>query len=295
MHKRLLNASFEQSTLLVNKSIITDGDKKIGDLSSMSFWKRFNAIVLPGSFFGVMLYGLGIGMPKGFLDASSDEIFVISHSAARLIGEIGVFIKPCFLFVYYLFFLLGVVNLFPNKNYAKRFLYGACYIFIFFLCTLMVWIPLVLGLTIDGTGFIGMIMQLAMGATFFMNSLQKQSHECKNVIYKNDNGDFNEKKSKNNWFKYGGILILLSMLNRYFFHIGSNISSNPGIFGVIYGWSLIVFLGFLSLVISFGYRSLLETYYFIKYSDEYYQLFKPTDEEWYGKRKARKMKKRERL
>ncbi|MGX7025933.1 hypothetical protein [Vagococcus hydrophili] len=50
MTGNLFNATFEESTRLVKKEVITEGEMKRGDISSMSFWKRFSAFLL-SSFF----------------------------------------------------------------------------------------------------------------------------------------------------------------------------------------------------------------------------------------------------
>lgn len=292
MDKKLLKANFEQSMNIVRKSVI----EPKGDIYSMEFIKRLVATLIAFSFFGMILLGLGIGMPKGFHEALPGDIFILSYSTAQLIGEIGLILKPIFLVIYGLFFALGMINLLIGINLKYRLLYGNMFMMMFTILALMSVLPLVFGLSIDGSGLLGSIIQLVLGVLLIISSIRKQTKKYKNVLYPNTGGvsySYTKTKKNVNIYQYGGILILLSMLNRYFFHIGNNISSNPGIFGIIYGWSLIIFLGFISLVISFGFRSMLEMYYFIKYSDEYYQLFKPSNEQWYGKRKTRKKKKKE--
>ena len=287
MTGNLFNATFEESTRLVKKEVITEGEMKRGDISSMSFWKRFSAFLLSSFVFGILLYEFGILMPIAVLESKESEI--LSFQSLQIIGELGRYLKPIFLTFYYLFFIIGFINLFPRKNYAKRILFGGGYLFIFLITVLISVLPFITGLSIDGTGYLGMFIQLLIGIALIIRSVKRESQKCKAILY-------DEKKSKAKkrgtmmtiLTKYGGILILFFIANRYFFHIGSDFSNNPGLFGLLYGWAIIILLGAISIGLSIGFGSAIETYYFVKYADDYYKLFKPTDEFWYGKRKAKK-------
>ena len=291
MPQNVFNATFEQSKKAVKKTIL----KTDGDLYSMQFSKRLIGTIITCCFFGIMLLAIGIGMPLSFVDAPKEEIFIISYSTAQAIGRMGLALKPVFLVVYTLFFISGIINLFLGRNLKWRLIYSNIFMIFFSLIVMVSALPMVIGLSLDGTGVLGAAIQFLLGIILICHSLEEKSKEYKFILYVNDkkvNHLDSREKNKINFYQYGGILVLFSMAHRYFFHLGSDLSNSPGLFGVLYGWAIIIFLGAISLALSIGFASLLEIYYFIKYADEYYVYFKPTDETWYGKRKAKKIAKK---
>ncbi|MGX7013761.1 hypothetical protein [Vagococcus silagei] len=135
--KKLFQSGFEESRKIVRKSIL----KREGDVYSMGFMTRLGGTLIAFFVFGILLFALGIGMPKGFLESSPESIFVISYSIVLLI--------------YVLFFVIGIFDLLMVKYLKQRIIYGNIFILTFGLLTLFSILPLIVGLSIDGTGILG--------------------------------------------------------------------------------------------------------------------------------------------
>ena len=146
-------------------------------------------------------------------------------------------------------------------------------------------LPLTVGLTIGAFGIVAFVVQL-----IFSGYLVK--------ILIIDVVNEKEIKSKD-WGillinfvkKYGGILIGLSILNRWTFNFGEFSKSNPGLMSFLFGWLYIGFTSLLLLAEGQLLKCLIKAFYFFKYRKEYREYFNISDEQWYGKFRARFMSK----
>ena len=91
--------------------------------------------------------------------------------------------------------------------------------------------------------------------------------------------------------KYGGILLGLSILNRWTFRFGENIKDNPQFLFILSGFLFLFFAAILLYSLGMLIVVSVKTFYFFKYRKEYREYFNITDEQWYGKFRARFMSK----
>lgn len=293
MHNSIFNASFEESKNIVSKDILTRDGAGMGDSSSMRLRDRIILFLLFIFFFGILFYMIGVEMPISMGKSKPEDIFLISYESAQLIAKIGAILKPFVLFSLVFFLLSLTINLAPKKNYAHQLFVGSLILVGMTLCLFSSTSSLILGLTIDGVGWVGLVFQIILCAIwitylvydrrcFFLRQLRGEQIESKNWS-----------KSISKFFKkYSGVFVLFIILNRWFFHLGEGEIGNPSLLGLLYGWAFLLVVGFLSFVFNLISPQFLSNFYFIKYGEQYKEYFEITDEQWYGKRKAKRLEKR---
>ena len=287
---KLLGASFDQSKRLVKDDILTEEGTQIGSFSSMSFWDRASLLLFLLA--NIITYGVGIHLPDSLRDAP-ESIQVASESTGAQIGEVGFYLRPIILGAIILFTVLVVFNIFPKINYAHQLLYGTILMISFIFLVAVATLPLTVGLTIGAFGIVAFVVQLIFSGYLVKILIIDVVKEVKTSLY-------NEKEIKSkDWGillinfvkKYGGILIGLSILNRWTFNFGEFSKSNPGLMSFLFGWLFIGFTSLLLLAEGQLLKCLIKAFYFFKYRKEYREYFNITDEQWYGKFRARFMSK----
>ena len=287
---KLFGASFEQSKRIVKDDILTEEGTQIGSFSSMSFWSRASLLLVLLA--NIITYGVGIHLPDSLRDAP-ESIQVASESTGAQIGEVGFYLRPIILGAIILFTVLVVFNIFPKINYAHQLLYGTILMISFIFLVAVATLPLTVGLTIGAFGIVAFVVQLIFSGYLVKILIIDVVKEVKTSLY-------NEKEIKSkDWGillinfvkKYGGILIGLSILNRWTFNFGEFSKSNPGLMSFLFGWLFIGFTSLLLLAEGQLLKCLIKAFYFFKYRKEYREYFNITDEQWYGKFRARFMSK----
>lgn len=297
MHKSIFNASFEESKRVVDKKILTAEGAGIGDSSSMKFRDRIIIFFIGVCFFGILSYGIGIGMPEAIAQSKPEDIKIISYSSVDVMKKIVSVSKYFTIATLALFIFSLSINLLPKKNYAHQLLVGVSIVINMVLCSFTAVLPLVLTLTIDGTGWLGLVIQLIVSISILMLELTNRKAYFKDRLWSQTERGQNWSMIIVRFFKrYGGILCIAILINRYFLHIGEFELAPVGIFGVIYGWTLIIMMITFTILLYATIPQFFSIYYFIKYAEQYREYFKVSDEQWYGKRKAKKLaKKRKRI
>ena len=287
---KLFGASFEQSKRIVKKEILTRDGAQIGISSSMSFWTRVSGLIALA--FSFIMYGVGIYLPDNMRE-STEGVQVISESTGILIGEIGLYLRPLILALVILLSAIIILDIFPKINYAYQLLYGNTFVVISAVAMLIASLPLTIGLTIGAFGVLAFMVQLLVSVYLFKIMIVDQMNQLKNSIYNE-----NEVESKDwgtplmNFIKkYGGILLRLSVLNRWTFNFGEFRKENPGLMSFLFGWLFIGFTSLLLLAEGQLLKCLIKAFYFFKYRKEYREYFNITNEQWYGKFFARFMSK----
>jgi len=287
---KLFGASFEQSKRIVKKEILTRDGAQIGISSSMSFWTRVSGLIALA--FSFIMYGVGIYLPDNMRE-STEGVQVISESTGILIGEIGLYLRPLILALVILLSAIIILDIFPKINYAYQLLYGNTFVVISAVAMLIASLPLTIGLTIGAFGVLAFMVQLLVSVYLFKIMIVDQMNQLKNSIYNE-----NEVESKDwgtplmNFIKkYGGILLGLSVLNRWTFNFGEFSKDNPGLMSFLFGWLFIGFTSLLLLAEGQLLKCLIKAFYFFKYRKEYREYFNITNEQWYGKFFARFMSK----
>ena len=290
MENKLLKASFEQSKRIVKKEILTREGAQIGISSSMSFWTRVSGLIALA--FSFIMNGIGIYLPDN-LRESTEGVQVISESTGILIGEIGLYLRPLIFAVVILFSALIILDIFPKINYAYQLLYGNTFVVISAIAMLIASLPLTIGLTIGAFGVLAFVVQLLVSVYLFKIMIVDQMKQLKNSIYNE-----NELESKDwgtplmNFIKkYGGILLGLSVLNRWTFNFGEFSKENPGLMSFLFGWMFLLFIALLFFAEGLALKNFIKAFYFFKYRKKYREYFNITNEQWYGKFRARFMSK----
>ena len=83
--------------------------------------------------------------------------------------------------------------------------------------------------------------------------------------------------------KYGGVLLLLSIVNRWTFNFGEVAKTRPDIFSFLYGWAFLLVAALMLFVTGMTLKNFVAAFYFFKYRKEYRQFFKVSNEQWYGR------------
>ena len=287
---KLFGASFEQSKRIVKKEILTRDGAQIGISSSMSFWTRVSGLIALA--FSFIMYGVGIYLPDNMRE-STEGVQVISESTGILIGEIGLYLRPLILALVILLSAIIILDIFPKINYAYQLLYGNTFVVISEVAMLIASLPLTIGLTIGAFGVLAFVVQLLVSVYLFKIMIVDQMNQLKNSIYNE-----NEVESKDwgtplmNFIKkYGGILLGLSVLNRWTFNFGEFSKDNPGLMSFLFGWMFLLFIALLFFAEGLALKNFIKAFYFFKYRKEYREYFNITNEQWYGKFFARFMSK----
>ncbi|WP_308610245.1 hypothetical protein [uncultured Granulicatella sp.] len=287
---KLFGASLEQSKRIVKKEILTRDGAQIGISSSMSFWTRVSGLIALA--FSFIMYGVGIYLPDNMRE-STEGVQFISESTGILIGEIGLYLRPLILALVILLSAIIVLDIFPKINYAYQLLYGNTFVVISAIAMLVSSLPLTIGLTIGAFGVLAFMVQLLISVYLFKIMIVDQMNQFKNSIYNE-----NEVESKDwgtplmNFIKkYGGILLGLSILNRWTFNFGEFSKENPGLMSFLSGWMFLLFIALLFFAEGLALKNFIKAFYFFKYRKEYREYFNITNEQWYGKFFARFMSK----
>ena len=225
---KLFGANFEQSKKIVKKEILTRDGAQIGISSSMSFWTRVSGLIALA--FSFIMYGIGIYLPDNMRE-STKGVQVISESTGTLIGEIGLYLRPLILALVILLSAIIILDIFPKINYAYQLLYGNIFVVLSEIVMLIASLPFTIGLTIGAFGVLAFVVQLLISVYLFKIFILDEMNQLKKSIY-------NEKEVESkdwgaaiiNFVKrYGGILLGLSILNRWTFNFGEFSKENPGL------------------------------------------------------------------
>ncbi len=287
---KLFGASFEQSKRIIKKDILTEEGAQIGSFSSMSFWKRASLLVFLVA--GFITYGVGIHWPDS-LRSAPESVQVISESTGALIGEIGFYLRTPILVTILIYTALVLINLLPKINYAHQLLYGTIFITSFVFVIAVATLPVSIGLTIGAFGWIVFFFQLVICVPLFNKFVVSKITYLKDCLYGRKKAKVDEWSLRISRFikKYGGILIGLSILNRWTFKIGENVNDNPELLFILSGCLFLFFTAIMLLSLGILIVISVKTFYFFKYRKEYREYFNITNEQWYGKFRARFMSK----
>ena len=295
MAKRLFGASFTESQgispNLFSKN--TPFSYSLGSMDSDNFFQRLSVIILVVCF-SVISYGFGGFLPKYVVthSVSDDDYNFMSVDIYQAIGGFE-FVRFILIFIITIFFVVSIINIFPKKNYMIQRIFGITILLTLLLLVDFSLMPMLLGTTLGATGWLGFSVICLYGLVFFINTVQKKQKKIKQELY----GEVIEEKTplvakiwprlKQFWL----VLSVLLVLNILIFRIGM-----WGSFSVWrFAWLLAgpIYFGMLTLFICGPMKLYISTFYFAKYSEQYRILWRVTDEKWYGKRKAKKLAKKQ--
>lgn len=285
--KGLLSATFEQSTKLIKKAEIM---KYSNDLvTSMSFFKRL-MLFLPMLFMLTLIYMIGVALP---LQIASADKTNLSMFTIRIIYKIGLALSSWIEKLLILEGVLLIINLFPKSNYAVQLMFGVLISIVLSLIGILGILPLSIGFTIGAFGWLGFALQLMICIYLWKTLVISNVEQLKQQLYQGapESKDWGERLMifiK----KYGGILLLLAIVNRWTFNFGEAIKTRPDIFSFLYGWAFLLVASLMIFMMSMTLKNFVSAFYFFKYQKEYRQFFKVSNEQWYGKWRGKRMDKK---
>ncbi|HFI0601602.1 TPA: hypothetical protein ACGO9Z_001443 [Streptococcus suis] len=279
--ERLLSATFEQSKKVVSKKILTEEGAQVGVLSSMKLSQRFSGLVILLLF--IMSYGVGVYLPESLL-TSTEKIRYISTSTAQSIVTIGTIFRIPLLALMYCSIVMVIINVFPKKNYAHQLLYGTITLLVFLITVFLMLFPFTIGLTVGAFGWIGFLLQLLVCVYLWKTLVISNVEQLKKQLYKGEPANKDWGESLMAFIKkYGGVLLLLAIVNRWTFNFGEAIKTRPDIFSFLYGWAFLLVAALMIFTTGMTLKNFVAAFYFFKYQKEYRQFFKISNEQWYGK------------
>ncbi|HEL1613161.1 TPA: hypothetical protein TXL52_001229 [Streptococcus suis] len=277
-NKGLLSATFEQSNKVVKKSEIMRYSNDL--VSSMSLFKRF-ILILPVAFLIGLFYMLGVALPTY---VTSVDSISLGEYTIRTIHQMDLILSPWIeKFIIFEGFML-IINLFPKSDYAFQLLFGVMISIGVSLIGVLGMLPMSVGLTVGAFGWIGFALQLLICIYLWKSLVESSAKQLKQQLYQGvpagkDWGESLMVVIK----KYGGVLLLLSIVNRWTFNFGEVSNIRPDIFSFLYGWTFLFVAALMIFVASITLKNFVTVFYFFKYRKEYRQFFKISNEQWYGK------------
>ncbi|GBG94787.1 hypothetical protein LFYK43_12460 [Ligilactobacillus salitolerans] len=279
--------TYERAKNGIDKTLITKYRKLITTPSSLKFKDRLIASLLMSIFFLPIIYAVGVGFAKIGEDDPSD-IHVISLGTAQAMSAVaGRYIVPLVYIAMIVLVLLSIFNLFSKKNLAHQMLFGSIYMMWFMVCLFVDTFSMLFGLTLGAFGTVGLILQSLLVVYLLFVSLKKQFSELKAPLFKT--------KPFQGWSFTTEVLlatvIIVTLLNHFTFKIGYS-GFDPNLIELLTGWGAIGWAGLVIIFTRMLLKQTILTYYFAKYDDQFYRDLDFTDEEWYGKRKAKRIQKK---
>ncbi|MFH0358798.1 hypothetical protein ACHBHL_09965 [Streptococcus sp. A27] len=277
-NKGLLSATFEQSKKVVKKSEIMRYSNDL--VSSMSLLKRF-ILILPVAFLIGLFYMLGVALPTY---VTSVDSISLGEYTIRTIHQMELILSPWIEKFIILEGFMLIINLFPKSDYAFQLLFGVMISIVVTLIGVLGMLPMSVGLTVGAFGWIGFALQLLICIYLWKSLVESSAIQLKQQL-------FQGVPAGKDWGgslmvvikKYGGVLLLLSIVNRWTFNFGEVSNIRPDIFSFLYGWTFLFVTALMIFVASITLKNFVAVFYFFKYRKEYRQFFKVSNEQWYGK------------
>ena len=289
MVKKLFGASFEESNNIAYNLFKEKKWYDTGAEGSQNIGSRIFNIVLWIAF-SVVSYGIGVGMPETAFDSDSvkfnlgDIYYGISNFN---------FLKSLILWIIILWGLLLLLNIFPKSNYSVTRLFEIGNLFFITLLCMLSIMPMSLGMTLGATGWFGFSIICIYGLIFFVKTFVSRIRKIKTEMYGElTDSSFNIIMDKlwNFLKKIWLFSLAIVVLNILILRIG--------MWGSFSLWSFIcmfagpIYFGLLTLFSAGTLKLYVNSFYLVKYAEQYRVLWKVTDEQWYGKRRAKKLAKK---
>lgn len=288
MVKKLFNASFEESTKIVRNLF----DKKqvwydTGARGSQNIGARiFN--IIPWIAFSVISYGLGVGLPKTADDGTVKfGLSNIWYGASKFC-----FLEFVILGVIIFWGLLLVIHIVPKPNYLITRLFEIGNLFFILLLMSFSFIPILLGTTLGATGWLGFSIICLYGITFLVNAIHLRIEKIKQEIY---GKDYALKSSyiSNIWARLKKVwLIAFALIIINILTLRICMWGEFNLLSLLWLFAGPIYFGIVALFTCGPLKMFITSFYFAKYAQRYRALWQVSDEQWYGKRKAKKLAKK---
>lgn len=296
----LFSATFEESqnfvpNMFTNKPYLDN----LNILESNNLFKRLGAFFLILIFFTSQFWIYGILLPNSVMTVNPGEVHYLTVDMLR-----GMYIfrhlKWLIIVSIIIMLLCTVINILPVKNYAKRRQWAVLVLLFIVVSFVIAIMPIGLGITLGAWGWIGFIISNLYGIVFFLKKTKDKINDIKDQLYgANNEKNLHQLDSIDSqgidklWSilkKCSILAVIIIIANVYQFRIG--IAGEYTIWSIV-GIGTIVYWAIVTVGVYAILPTCLRTFYFVKYDESYRQLWHATDEQWYGKRKAKKLAKKE--
>jgi|GEM_PF-1483646 len=291
---KIFSASFQQSLEYINnpKHRLGSMEKKFiqNYFHERSMIKVLFTSIIALLYFGVIPYGFGAMLPPELAKSQIGDVNFINYHSAVMAGKIGSYliVIPQ---VFELFWVMTWVY-FPLRRILPRYSMknvlqiGLVQGVLFASLLFFTGFPILVGFAISGSGILGMIGQIIFVIYFLRKSIIYTRNRILSELYKTEG-----KMNKGGSLKIIFVVFALLIINSYFPRIGMITPFDS--YQILYGWLfLIISIGSIFLGIRIMTPRLVASYYIIKYSENYRKTWKMTDEQWYGKRRAKRIARR---
>jgi len=299
MGRTLFNASFEQSQNICPNLFSEEKPTSYG----FGLYESFKFLHKIGIFFVVLaftilIYGVSVEFPAGVAKVvlNKETSQYISEDIVRGMGGFVV-LKPIIVFILALMLLLAIFNLLPKKNYMVQRMFGMINLLLFNFVALFGLMPSALGVSLGATGRLGFTILCIWGVGLWITAWQCRSNKIKQELY-GDMEKIQDSYIKRIWDKSRKLwlvsFVLLPfgfvILNIFWLRIG--LSTEPTFLNCVWMFTAPLYFGVFTILISIILKIFINGFYFAKYAEQYRVLWAVSDEQWYGKRKAKKLRKK---
>ncbi|PJI07276.1 MULTISPECIES: hypothetical protein [Clostridium] len=295
---KIFSASFQQSLAYVNNP------KQLASMEKefiKNYFHEHSVIrVLFCSFlslllFGVLPYILGAFLPQELAKAQIGSINDINYYSAVMAGKIGSYliavpqVFELFWVITWIYFPLR--RMLPGYSMKNAMKIAILQMVLLTNILFFTGFPMLVGFAISGSGILGMVVQVLFVIYFLIKSIIHTRNRILFELYKTK-VEMKKGGSLKKFFNIFVVFVLL-IINSYFPRIGMITPVDS--YQILYGWLFLI----ISIVSIFLGRivtpTLLAHYYIIKYSESYREIWEITDEQWYGKRRAKRIARRKKI
>lgn len=288
MARKLFEATFEQSQSISPN--LFSKDIPLSYNLGPSRKKILSRIldIIPWILFSGISYALGVGLPEtANVGTAKFGLSDIWFGASKFY-----YLKFPILGVIIFWGVLIFINIVPKSNYSITRMFEVGNLFFMILLIDLAMIPLLLGTTLGATGWFGFIIICIYGLAFFFSCMVSRINNIKQELYKTS-------IDKQTTYSYKLWAFLKKIWLVPFAILLINIFTvRMGMWGDFTLWSLVwmfagpIYFGILTLFSVGPMKMFVSSFYFAKYAKQYRVLWGVTDEQWYGKRKAKRIAKK---
>jgi len=289
--KGLFAASFEESQR-ISPNLISNKPfwYSLGDADSRNGFKRL-FLIIPATMLAVMAYAQGVFLPEYLIKNPISETRYITSGIFYGISYFR-FLKPIIIFLITTLISITIINIFPKRNYMVQRIFGVVLLFNLILLATFSIMPMSLGIALGAAGWLGFILINIYGLTFMFIKLNKRKQNLKKELYMVD--EYHEITQVTAVWeimkKFFWVPLILILANIAIFKIG--MIAKFSFWSFVWLFSGIVYYLMITGFLYGTMKMFVSSYYFAKYSRSYKEIWKVTDEQWYGKRRAKRIAKR---
>lgn len=278
--------TYETFKKIIDKTVVNKCKKMFGVASSLKFKDRFVGCLIMLFIFIPMLYADNMIMQEAG-QSSAGDIHIVSLSTAKALSAVSKYTTSIFTTTLVILFALGFLNLFPKKNLTHQMLFGTIFVAWFGVSVIVALLTMLFGATLGAFGKVGVCLQTLLVIYLLFVSIKKRISELKYFTF----GSEPFKGWKTITTISVALVIVITLFNHFTLRLGYS-SFDTTFTELLTGWGMLVWglvlIGFIKII----YKQIFISFYLVKYDDKFHSDLDFTDEEWYGKRKAKRIQKK---